>query len=184
MVALQHLVDAPGATLATVVSHGVGSAAWFAGLPEALTAFEPADLRAQVAASWAAEETVSTRAEFAQLMRDQAPFHFADPRSPLIADYQRRTVGTAYGPEVLRAMAPDYGAIEVVDRLGTVTQPVLVLAGRHDRVCPVGAAEQMAGALPAAALHIFEQSGHMSFVEQNQEYLAVVREFLRTAEHR
>ncbi len=55
MVALQHLVDAPGATVATVVSHGVASSGWFAGLDEALTSFEPVDLRAQVAASWAAE---------------------------------------------------------------------------------------------------------------------------------
>ncbi len=184
MVALQHLVDAPGATVATVVSHGVASSGWFAGLDEALTSFEPVDLRAQVAASWAAEETVSSRAEFAQLMRDQAPFHFADPRSVLIADYQRRSAGTWYGPEVLRAMAPDYGAIEVVDRLGTVTQPVLVLAGRADRVCPVGAAEQMVAALPDGSLHVFEQSGHMSFVEQNGDYLQVVRDFLNRAAHR
>jgi pimeloyl-ACP methyl ester carboxylesterase len=44
---------------------------------------------------------------------------------------------------VLRRFASEeYGGIEVEERLGDVTQPVLVLAGRHDRTCSVEAASK------------------------------------------
>jgi pimeloyl-ACP methyl ester carboxylesterase len=36
----------------------------------------------------------------------------------------------------------------------------------------------MAAALPDAQLVIFERSGHMTFVEENADYVAAVRTFL------
>ena len=36
----------------------------------------------------------------------------------------------------------------------------------------------MAKGLPSAELVIFEHSGHMTFVEENERYLSVVRDFL------
>jgi proline iminopeptidase len=59
-----------------------------------------------------------------------------------------------------------------------VAHPVLVLAGRHDRTCPVPAAEAMAAGLPDAELVVFEHSGHMTFVEENDAYVGAVRDFL------
>jgi proline iminopeptidase len=58
---------------------------------------------------------------------------------------------------------------------------MLVLAGRHDRTCPPEASQATAAGVPGAELHIFEQSGHMPFVEQPDEFLNVVREFLKSA---
>jgi proline iminopeptidase len=55
---------------------------------------------------------------------------------------------------------------------------VLVLAGRHDRTCSVAAAQAIADGIPDAALVIFEHSGHMTFVEENDAYVAAVRAFL------
>lgn len=54
---------------------------------------------------------------------------------------------------------------------------MLALAGRHDRVCPVAGAEQMAELLPNQESHIFEDSAHMLFVEETERYLDVVRMF-------
>jgi proline iminopeptidase len=56
---------------------------------------------------------------------------------------------------------------------------VLVLAGRYDRVCSVRAAEDMAVGIPDARLVVFERSGHMTFVEENEAYLDAVDAFLR-----
>jgi pimeloyl-ACP methyl ester carboxylesterase len=42
----------------------------------------------------------------------------------------------------------------------------------------VEAAEAMAQGLPDAELVIFEHSGHMTFVEENERYLETVRGFL------
>ncbi|HMC37675.1 MAG TPA: alpha/beta fold hydrolase [Actinomycetota bacterium] len=179
LVALQDAVDAPGAASQTVISAGIPSARFLAGVNDQLAAFEPMELREQVAASWAAEANVKTEEEFAAILRDQLPFLFADPVDPRIVDYIRRSGGGRYAPEVLRALSGDYGAIEVEDRLGEITQPTLVLAGRHDRVCPVEAAELMAAKILHAELVVFEQSGHMMFVEEPDRYVEVVDEFLR-----
>ena len=86
---------------------------------ENLSRFEPVVLREQVQASWAREAHVQTAEEFAQLMADQLPFHFADPLDPRIADYLERTKDTVYAPDVLRTFSANgYGGIEVEDRLG------------------------------------------------------------------
>ena len=84
-----------------------------------------------------------------------------------------------YGPDVLRAAAhEDYGAIAVEDRLADVAHPVLVLAGRHDRTCSVPAAEAIAERPARRRARVFEHSGHMTYVEENDAYVGAVRDFL------
>ena len=118
-----------------------------------------------------------TEDEEAALLEDQLPFHFLEPRGGGTG-YLRRTARPVC-PEVIRHFAAaDYGGIDVEDRLGAVRHPVLVLAGRHDRVCPAGAAADMARRLPDAELVVFEDSAHMTFAEENDRYLATVRRFL------
>lgn len=178
-VALQHAVDMPGAAVATIISSGVPSARFLSEVEHQLAIFEPLALREQVAAAWAAERTVQTQAEVARLMHNQLPFHFREPLDPRIADFERRTTGAVFAPAMLRHFAnADYGSIEVEARLAAVTQPVLVLAGRHDRVCPVAAAETIAAGIPHAQFACFEQSAHMTFAEENPQYIALVRAFL------
>jgi proline-specific peptidase len=179
LVALQNAVDYPAMAAQTIVSGGFPSMKYLEGLEKNLDAFEPVELREQVIASWAREPTVSTQEEFARLMADQFPFHFADPLDPRIADYLERTSDTVYSPDVLRVFSANgYGGIEVEDRLGEVVSPVLVTTGRHDRTCTVEAAEAIAKGVPNAELRIFEQSGHMTFVEEPELYVAIIRSFL------
>ncbi len=178
-VALQHACDAPGASLGSVISSGVPSMRFFDDLDDRLAAFEPVELREQVTASWAREAGVTTADECALLMHDQNPWHFADPRDPRIALYEAKTAATVYSPEVLRAFSgPDVVGIEVEDRLGEVTQPLLVLAGRHDRTCPPEASEVIAAGVRDGRCVTFEASGHMTFVEEPQAYVNTVRDFL------
>lgn len=181
-VALQHAVDAPGAAAATIVSGGVPSTRFLAAVEANLATFEPVELREQVTASWARESEARTEDDVRQLMTEQWPFHFADPLDPRIADYNRVANGPAvYAPEVLRHFSDGYGLIDVEARLGTVKHPVLVTAGRHDRTCSVEAAQAMAAGIPGAELVIFESSGHMTFVEEPDRYIAAVRDFLDRA---
>jgi proline iminopeptidase len=177
---LQHAVDHPGEPRGTIVSAGIAAARWLAGVQEELAAFEPADLREQVTASWARETEVRTEAEVDELMTDQMPFHFRDPRGQPLAEYLDKIAGLAiYAPDVIRHFAAqDYGGIDVEDRLGEATHPMLVLAGRHDRICSPAAADDMASKLPDSELVVFENSAHMMFVEEQDRYLAVVRQFL------
>jgi proline iminopeptidase len=181
-VALQHAVDFPGSAAATIISSGIPSARFLQHVEQSLQAFEPEFLREQVTASWARERDVATQAEVASLLHDQLPFHFANPQDPMIAEYETRTQGAHYSPEVLRFFArQEYGGIEVEALLPTITHPLLVLAGRYDRTCSVEAAQAIAAGVPHGRLVVFEHSGHMTFVEENERYVAVVAEFL--AEH-
>jgi proline iminopeptidase len=179
-VVLQHAVDFPGDAAQTIVSSGIPSARFLEHVSQNLAAFEPVELREQVTSSWEREKSVSTQEDVAELLHDQMPFQFADAHDPRIKEYERRTAGAIYSTEVLRRFAAEeYGGIEVEDRLGDVTQPVLVLAGRHDRTCSVEAAQAIAEGLRRGELVIFESSGHMTFVEENDAYVRAVRGFLR-----
>ncbi len=145
-VALQHAADAPGAAVATVASSGVPADRFLEQVGKNLASFEPVELREQVTASWAREATVQTEQECRQLLADQMPFHFADPRDPRIADLEAQTEHMRYSPEVLRASSLEGGglSIDVEDALRLVPQPLLALGGRHDRTCVPAAAERIA----------------------------------------
>ena len=178
-VALQYAVDFPGDRGPVIVSAGLPSSRFLDAVEDELATFEPVELREQVAASWERERSVATAADFAQLMSDQLPFHFRDPRDPRIAEYEQQTREAVYSPEVLRVFADaGYGGIEVEDRLGGIDRPVLVLAGRHDRTCSVAGAETIAAGIPGARLVVFEQSAHMMYVEEPELYRETVRDFL------
>jgi len=178
-IALQHAVDFPGRPAGTIVSSGLPSERFLGHVEEQLAAFEPVELREQVTASWAREAEARTPDDVAELFADQLPFHFADPRDPRIDDLRAAMAGAVYAPDVLRTAATvGYGHIEVEDRLGDVTHPLLVIAGRHDRTCSVQGAEAIVGGVPAADLVVLEDSGHMTYVEEPNAYREAVRHFL------
>ena len=179
-IVLQHAVDFPGDAAQTIVSSGIPSTRFFEHVAQNLASFEPVELREQVTNSWEMEKYVRTQEEVAELLHDQLPFQFADPHDPRIDEYERRTSGAIYSPDVLRHFASqEYGGIEVEDRMGDITQPVLVLAGRHDRTCSVVAAQAIVDGVPQAELAVFESSGHMTFVEENDAYVRTVQDFLK-----
>ncbi len=181
-VALQHAVDAPGAAIATIVSGGAPSARYLDVVETNLAAFEPESLRDQVTDSWAREATVQTPEECLQILVDQMPFHFADPLDPRLDGFSAALGEGVYSPDVLRHFATaGYGGIEVEDQLAHVSQPLLACTGRHDRTCIPAASEAIAQRVPSGEMVIFEKSGHMTYVEENDRYLTVVRDFLDRA---
>ncbi len=178
-VALQNAVDFPSAAAQTIVSSGLASARYLEKVWENLEKFEPLELRDQVKRAWEREKVVQTRLEVNILLHEQLPMQFRDPFDPRIAGFEQRTAGGVNSPGVLRHFAnSDYGGIEVEDRLETVTHPVLVLTGRHDRTCVVEGAEAMAKGLPNSEFVVFEESAHLTFVEENVKYVRIIRDFL------
>lgn len=75
-------------------------------------------------------------------------------------------------------------ASDVTDRLAEVTAPTLVMVGSEDVLTPLDMGPGGAGAryvaenLPDARLEIFEGSGHGHYIEQADESIAVILDFL------
>jgi proline iminopeptidase len=65
--------------------------------------------------------------------------------------------------------------------LGRVTAPTLVLVGRHDFITTPQMAADIARHIPAARLVIFEQSGHLPFIEEPDAWRDTIRAFIRPA---
>jgi proline-specific peptidase len=179
-VALQNAVDFPGGAAQSIISSGVPSARYLEKVFEELARFEPEELRQQVTDSWAVEKDLETEEQAAASLHDQMPFHFKDPYDPRIAEFEEETKNARFSPEITRFFAADesYGGIELEERLGEITHPVLVIHGRHDRTCAVEAAEAMATGIPGAELVILENSAHMTYIEENDAYREAVRSFL------
>jgi proline iminopeptidase len=178
-VALQHAVDFPGRPAASIISSGVPDASFLEAVQRNLDAFEPVKLREQVTNSWAREAEAQTQEDCRSILSDQLPFHFRNPLDPRIDEMRAELGHAVYAPDVLRAAATsDYGAIEVLQRLPSVTHPILVLAGRYDRTCSPAGAEAIAEAVPDAELVVFEESGHMTFIEEEDKYVATVSDFI------
>ena len=66
----------------------------------------------------------------------------------------------------------------VMDRLGEITVPTLVMAGRDDFVFPPECQHELAAGIPNARLQIIERAGHNPHVEQPAEVMQAVSDFI------
>jgi len=70
---------------------------------------------------------------------------------------------------------------DVLDgRLGAITLPTLVIAGREDRLTPLPLSERMAHEIPGAQLVVLERCGHVPSVECPEAFNAALLRFLGT----
>jgi proline iminopeptidase len=70
------------------------------------------------------------------------------------AIYSPAPLNRAFGPEgFLRRF-------DLRGELGSITAPTLILAGRHDWICPVEFSEEIARCIPGSELKVFEGSSH------------------------
>ncbi|MCQ6530424.1 alpha/beta fold hydrolase [Bacillus mycoides] len=68
---------------------------------------------------------------------------------------------------------------DVTEQLRNIKIPVLVTVGRHDWITPVVASEDIANEINNSILIIFENSGHLPHREENDEYVKLVRKFIK-----
>lgn len=66
----------------------------------------------------------------------------------------------------------------IVNQLHKIISPTLVIAGRHDWICPPEFSQEIAQAIPDAQLQIFENSGHLIRVDEPQLLLNEIAKFL------
>ena len=71
---------------------------------------------------------------------------------------------------------------DVTARLAEITVPALVLCGRYDEATPRQAETIADGLGGESELVVFENSAHVSLIEETERYLATVRAFLTRVE--
>jgi proline-specific peptidase len=66
----------------------------------------------------------------------------------------------------------------VMDRLGEISVPTLVMAGREDFVYPPESQEELTAGIPNAHLVLIDRAGHNPHDEQPAEVMKVIRSFI------
>jgi proline iminopeptidase len=88
----------------------------------------------------------------------------------------RRTI---YNVEALnRAFGGFLKEFDLRPELPRITAPTLVLAGRHDWICPPEFSEEIARLIPGAELRIFEESSHSIRADEPQAFMDTIKGFV------
>lgn len=77
-----------------------------------------------------------------------------------------------------RAMQELAPQIDLVPRLGEIDAPTLLLAGRHDWICPPEPCLDQLSEIPRSTKRVFEESGHCPFIEEADAFIDVVGSWL------
>jgi proline iminopeptidase len=114
--------------------------------------------------------------------------HYYRVMGPLYAHRYDAAAGEAgrkraiYSPEPLnRAFGPD-GFLRRFDlrpELKRITAPTLILAGRHDWICPVEFSEEIARIIEGSTLRIFEDSSHSIRSDEPDAMIDAILGFVR-----
>ncbi len=72
----------------------------------------------------------------------------------------------------------DIGRLDFRTQLKDLKMPVLIMAGRFDRIAVPRFSEKFREYCPQAKFVMFEKSGHLPFVEQTKKYFSVLENFL------
>ena len=69
----------------------------------------------------------------------------------------------------------------VMDRLGEITAPTLIIAGRDDFIFPPEHQRELAAGIPGARLELIERAGHNPHAEQPAPVMRAIRDFIAPA---
>jgi len=121
---------------------------------------------------------ISNDEEMATVVRGLLPAYFADYWGEGEKKWAafRASVSCTHISGLGEDLVPD--VIDDRQELGTLEVPALVVVGRHDVICGVRWAEELAKLIPESQLLILENSGHFGHVEEPERFSRGVLEFV------
>ena len=134
-----------------------------------------------------AEQWAAYRALWDGMLSDDASFHRAfDTIRPLYFFDPRRAAENLGARADIRyrlavrkfVIEHEYARYDCRAELARIACPTLVAVGRHDWICPVDQAEEIAKLVPGSELAVFEQSGHSPQVEEGPAFTRRLAAFL------
>jgi pimeloyl-ACP methyl ester carboxylesterase len=100
-----------------------------------------------------------------------------DAPQPMVEKAHQELVKTA--PDVLLGDFMACNSFNVMEQVGKIDAPTLVIAGSIDKMTPPKFGRYLADQIPNASLHIVENGGHMMMLEQAGVVTAVITQFLQ-----
>jgi 3-oxoadipate enol-lactonase len=117
--------------------------------------------------------------DWAERMRALAPFAFAPGADPqLLARFIKKKIGDVQPDHGYRGHIAAVLAHDAVDRLASIEQPTLVIAGSQDQIIPAENSEILCERIPRARLEVIDSAGHLFFIEDPEQTLEVLDAFL------
>ncbi len=103
-------------------------------------------------------------------------------RTEMLPTYLKRLDAVRFSGEWTRlwlaGALPSARPDHALRRLADSGIPLLLLHGRQDMTFPVALSEQAARAIPEARAVVLEEAGHMAHIDQPQQWLAALADFL------
>jgi len=65
------------------------------------------------------------------------------------------------------------------DSLSTIKVPTMIMVGKYDWVTPISQSRYLAKHIPGAKLVVFQNSGHMVYMDENKKFLEATMSFLK-----
>ena len=87
---------------------------------------------------------------------------------------------TMWGPNEF-SVTGNLADYDRTDLLPEITLPTLLTCGRYDEATPAATAWYQS-LIPGSRMVVFEESAHLSHLEEADRYMATMRDFLRAAE--
>ena len=105
---------------------------------------------------------------------------------PALVDEWRKRFAAAHAPSMRRCLEALNRRDSLLDQLGRITVPSLVLVGDEDVSLPPSRSREIDAALPNSRLDVIPRAGHLCTLEQPEAVAGAIAAFLRTskAEHR
>ncbi len=108
-----------------------------------------------------------------------APLYFRDPEGKGVAALREYVRTNRISVAAGNATDASDGRFLVRDKLHAIDVPTLVLVGRHDFICSPVQAKVIHEGIQASTLVIFENSGHLPWIEEPDLFFSTVKNFLK-----
>ena len=184
MLALDYMLTKPEGVRSLILASPVMSARRWAEDADRLLGQLPNDLQMAIRDHDAASTTDDPAYEEAMMEYYKRYFSRSDPWSPdlqrAFAELNTDLYGLMWGPSELAATGTlkDYEREEVLPNLDL---PVLFTTGRYDEATPA-TVEHYKSLVPDSRLAIFENSAHMTMLDEPLAYVETIREFLNNVD--
>ncbi|MDX1662080.1 MAG: alpha/beta fold hydrolase, partial [Gemmatimonadota bacterium] len=99
---------------------------------------------------------------------------------PELVDEWRMRFASMHVPSMRRFLDALLARDPIVDRLGEIGVPALVVVGAEDSVTPPDLSEEIATAIPEASLVVVPHAGHLSALERPDEVTPALIDFLES----